>query len=143
MSGSFPSTGVRFNFNKYSASQIDSLGTPYDYNSVMHYERTAFGYGRETIRPKQAGVGGQTQLCQCRLFRNWPQLPRVAPVVCVTCANYSGMNAESGRLPRVHHTKHTQSFLFSGNTRQQVWTLRHRYQGNESPVQMRRGRRRR
>lgn len=48
--------GVRFNFNKMTVSQIDSLGTPYDYRSVMHYDRTAFGSGRETIRPKQAGV---------------------------------------------------------------------------------------
>ncbi|XP_031553981.1 low choriolytic enzyme-like [Actinia tenebrosa] len=47
---------MRFNFNKLSSSQIDSLGTPYDYASVMHYDRTAFGSGRETIRPKQAGV---------------------------------------------------------------------------------------
>ena len=48
--------GVKFNFNKMTVSQINSLGTPYDYNSVMHYDRTAFGSGRETIRPKQAGV---------------------------------------------------------------------------------------
>jgi len=48
--------GVKFNFNKMTVSQIDSLGTPYDYRSVMHYDRTAFGSGRETIRPKQAGV---------------------------------------------------------------------------------------
>ncbi|XP_020915721.1 low choriolytic enzyme [Exaiptasia diaphana] len=48
--------GVRFNFNKMTVSQIDSLGTPYDYASVMHYDRTAFGSGRETIRPKKAGV---------------------------------------------------------------------------------------
>ncbi|XP_048581577.1 hatching enzyme 1.2, partial [Nematostella vectensis] len=55
MWGNIPS-GVRYNFNKMTTSQINALGTPYDYASVMHYDRTAFGDGRETIRPLKAGV---------------------------------------------------------------------------------------
>nr|XP_058957072.1 blastula protease 10-like [Pocillopora verrucosa] len=34
--------GTRHNFNKYPRSVIDSLGTPYDYRSVMHYDDKAF-----------------------------------------------------------------------------------------------------
>ena len=46
-----------YNFNKYPRSTIDSLNTPYDYGSVMHYGPTAFGInGRVTIAPKQQGV---------------------------------------------------------------------------------------
>ncbi|XP_031566396.1 zinc metalloproteinase nas-15-like [Actinia tenebrosa] len=48
---------MKFNFNKYSRSTIDSLGTPYDYNSVMHYDSYAFSRNRRpTIVAKQSGV---------------------------------------------------------------------------------------
>lgn len=50
-------TGMEFNFNKYDRSTIDSLGTPYDYNSVMHYDSKAFSRnGRPTIVAKKSGV---------------------------------------------------------------------------------------
>ncbi|XP_027056439.1 zinc metalloproteinase nas-15-like [Pocillopora damicornis] len=49
--------GMEFNFNKYSKSTIDSLGTPYDYGSVMHYDARAFSRnGRPTIVAKKSGV---------------------------------------------------------------------------------------
>lgn len=39
-------------FDKYSLNQVDYLGQPYDYYSVMHYEpRTFSKNGQETIRP--------------------------------------------------------------------------------------------
>ena len=41
---------LRGNFQK--ASEINSLGNPYDYHSVMHYDKTAFGSGRITMMPK-------------------------------------------------------------------------------------------
>ena len=40
---------MQFNFNKHSTRTIDSLGTPYDFRSMMHYGSTAFGGGRRTI----------------------------------------------------------------------------------------------
>ncbi|XP_057291911.1 hatching enzyme 1.2-like [Hydractinia symbiolongicarpus] len=41
-----------FNFNKQKASNINSLGTPYDFRSMMHYSSGAFGGGRRTIEAK-------------------------------------------------------------------------------------------
>ena len=46
----------KHNFNKYNRSQIDSLGSPYDYLSVMHYSSTAFGRGNITIVSKDPSV---------------------------------------------------------------------------------------
>ncbi|KAM4688571.1 meprin A subunit beta-like isoform 2-T2 [Discoglossus pictus] len=39
--------GKRSNFNKYNDSLVNSLNTPYDYTSVMHYGKGAFQMGIE------------------------------------------------------------------------------------------------
>lgn len=49
--------GMAYNFNKYGRDTIDSLGTPYDYASVMHYDSYAFSANRRpTILPNKQGV---------------------------------------------------------------------------------------
>lgn len=49
--------GKRRNFRKYSRSTIDSLGTQYDYGSIMHYGNKAFSRnGRVTIKVKRSGA---------------------------------------------------------------------------------------
>ncbi|XP_006899629.1 PREDICTED: meprin A subunit beta [Elephantulus edwardii] len=40
-------SGREHNFNTYSDQESDSLNVPYDYNSVMHYSKTAFQNGSE------------------------------------------------------------------------------------------------
>jgi len=56
-------SGKSFNFNKHGTNTIDSLGTPYDFRSMMHYSTTAFGsWGRrtiETIDPENQKYIGQ------------------------------------------------------------------------------------
>jgi len=49
--------GFEYAFKKYPRSTIDSLGTPYDYRSVMHYQSYAFSANRRpTIVAKKQGV---------------------------------------------------------------------------------------
>ncbi|XP_068754617.1 zinc metalloproteinase nas-14-like [Montipora capricornis] len=49
--------GKKHNFKKYSRTLIDSLGTPYDYQSVMHYGQFDFTRnGLPTITPLKNGV---------------------------------------------------------------------------------------
>jgi hypothetical protein len=45
------------NFNKYTNSFVDTQNSPYDYGSVMHYERDAFtSNGLPTIEPIESGA---------------------------------------------------------------------------------------
>jgi len=54
-------SGKSFNFNKYNTRVIDSLGTPYDFSSMMHYSGTAFsnGFFRKTIVAKDSRNQGK------------------------------------------------------------------------------------
>ncbi|XP_078357410.1 blastula protease 10-like [Oculina patagonica] len=49
------------NFNKYSHGMIDSLGSPYDYNSIMHYGKRYFAKRpwQTTIRAKNGNSLGR------------------------------------------------------------------------------------
>jgi hypothetical protein len=66
------------NFAKYNNSVVDTQNTPYDYASVMHYERDAFSSnGLPTIVPTQPNVQiGQRynmstlDILEVRLFYN-------------------------------------------------------------------------
>jgi len=46
--------GMRSQFDKLTYRTVDSLGTPYDFSSMMHYGSTAFGGGRQTIQTKDS-----------------------------------------------------------------------------------------
>lgn len=39
---SFPFLGQEYNFNKLTEDEVNSLGLPYDYESIMHYARNTF-----------------------------------------------------------------------------------------------------
>jgi hypothetical protein len=41
---------IEYNFKKQSTGRVDSRGTKYDYRSVMHYGKTAFGSGKVTMQ---------------------------------------------------------------------------------------------
>ncbi|CAG9855331.1 unnamed protein product [Phyllotreta striolata] len=46
-------SGQEYNFNKLSEDEVNSLGIPYDYDSIMHYARNTFSKGTylDTIQP--------------------------------------------------------------------------------------------
>lgn len=48
-------TGHEHNFNKLTSSEVDSLGEPYDHNSIMHYARNTYSKNvyKDTILPKK------------------------------------------------------------------------------------------
>ena len=48
-------TGQDYNFNKLSSSEINSLGEPYDFASIMHYARNTFSRATylDTILPRR------------------------------------------------------------------------------------------
>jgi len=49
--------GLENNFRKYSYEEVDNLGEPYDYNSVLHYGPNAFSNGNgPTIEPNERGA---------------------------------------------------------------------------------------
>lgn len=66
------------NFNKYDNTVVNTLNTPYDYASVMHYETYAFSVnGLPTIEPLTPGIPiGQRvnlsaiDILEVRLFYN-------------------------------------------------------------------------
>jgi Astacin (Peptidase family M12A) len=35
-------SGQEYNFNKLTGEEVNSLGLPYDYDSIMHYARNTF-----------------------------------------------------------------------------------------------------
>ncbi|XP_078359753.1 hatching enzyme 1.2-like [Oculina patagonica] len=72
----------KYNFKKYSRSQVDSLNVPYDYDSIMHYDKRALAKWPwlTTIRPKKSGVSigfkwhlSELDVKQANLYYNCPQ----------------------------------------------------------------------
>ncbi|XP_057292723.1 bone morphogenetic protein 1-like [Hydractinia symbiolongicarpus] len=51
-------SGAAVNFRKYKRSEVQDLALPYDYNSIMHYDKSAFSKWpwQHTIEPKKKGV---------------------------------------------------------------------------------------
>uniref|UniRef100_A0A914EE62 Metalloendopeptidase n=1 Tax=Acrobeloides nanus TaxID=290746 RepID=A0A914EE62_9BILA len=65
-------TGLQDQFDKYSLSMIDHLGTKYDYGSVMHYAPTAFSKnGKATIEPRKKGaeIGQRVGFSETDLYK--------------------------------------------------------------------------
>jgi Astacin (Peptidase family M12A) len=68
-------TGQEYNFNKLTDEEVNSLGLPYDYDSIMHYARNTFSRGE--LRKQQSVIIHQlnlfaqvpiwTRFCQLKL----------------------------------------------------------------------------
>ena len=48
--------GQEYNFNKLTEDEVNSLGLPYDYDSIMHYAKNTFSKGTylDTILPMES-----------------------------------------------------------------------------------------
>lgn len=48
-------SGQEYNFNKLTSAEINSLGDPYDFDSIMHYARNTFSRSTflDTILPRK------------------------------------------------------------------------------------------
>ncbi|XP_072401831.1 protein tolkin-like [Diabrotica undecimpunctata] len=65
-------SGQEYNFNKLSEDEVNSLGVPYDYDSIMHYARNTFSKGTylDTIQPidvpgrKRPEIGQRVRLSE-------------------------------------------------------------------------------
>jgi len=91
-------TNIQYNFNKLTTAVVNSLGTPYDYNSMMHYGATAFGGGRMTIQtkdPSKQNVIGrfngfsQTDIRQLKLMYKCGTFPNTVKPPTQTCVDKS------------------------------------------------------
>ncbi len=67
------SLGMQYNFNKQKSTNIDSMSVPYDYESVMHYGKTAFGRRKLTIetidKSKQNVIGRRSGFSQLDILQ--------------------------------------------------------------------------
>ena len=47
--------GQEYNFNKLTSEEVNTLGQPYDFASIMHYARNTFARGTylDTILPRK------------------------------------------------------------------------------------------
>ncbi|ODN04937.1 Zinc metalloproteinase nas-13 [Orchesella cincta] len=64
--------GKEHNFNKYTEEQVDTMGTPYDYGSVLHYSGFGFSIdGSATIVPKDpnAEIGQRIRISDIDAYK--------------------------------------------------------------------------
>ncbi|XP_053301803.1 low choriolytic enzyme-like isoform X2 [Pleuronectes platessa] len=62
----------KYNFINFRKMDTDNLNTPYDYTSVMHYGRTAFGRRAETITPipnRSVAIGQRSGMSRIDILR--------------------------------------------------------------------------
>jgi len=99
--------GMENNFNKYTNSFVDTQNTPYDYGSVMHYERDAFSLNNlPTIEPIQSGaqIGQRVGMSpidieEVRLFYNCSSNGIISTTIpTITASNYSSALTTADRM---------------------------------------------
>ncbi|XP_054747410.1 dorsal-ventral patterning protein tolloid [Anastrepha obliqua] len=106
--------GQESNFNKLSPVEVDSLGLPYDYNSIMHYSKNTFaknGYV-ETIQPIGLSKTQQNEIGQ-RLHISDGDILKVNLLYkCSSCGRTYQEN--SGQIDSPHY-KYSQAAVQASN----------------------------
>ncbi|XP_046443276.1 hatching enzyme 1.2-like isoform X1 [Daphnia pulex] len=70
----------QFNFNKTTASEVTTLGLPYDYDSVMHYGKNAFAI--DTTRPTIIPIPNENRNLGSDVKFTWLDLLKLNTLYC-------------------------------------------------------------
>lgn len=121
--GGISRASLKRQFTKETKETVDSLDTPYDYLSIMHYGWSAFGNGAMTIKtkdPKYQYAIGQDEnfskidviqinkMYQCKGTYPTPPPYKFAPPGCINLVNHCSRNKYKGHCEQKSYRRYVE-----------------------------------